>query len=275
MFSLFLLLSIFGQLVEQMMPHFVIQRSLYEVRERPSKSYSWQAFMLSNILVEIPWGVLMAVLMFITWYYPVGLDRNAVLTDEVHLRGLMMFLFICAFLIFTSTFCILFIAGISEAETAANVANLAFMLSLIFCGVLARKESLPRFWIFMYRVSPFTYLVSMMLSTAVADTSIVCAANELLTVQPPAGLTCAAYLTDYVNVAGGYIVNGNATVDCTFCRLATTNAFLEIVSTPFSEAWRNFGLIFVYIAFNVVGALGIYWWMRVPKKINSEKDKKA
>jgi ATP-binding cassette subfamily G (WHITE) protein 2 (PDR) len=275
MFSLFLLLSIFGQLVEQMMPHFVVQRSLYEVRERPSKAYSWQAFMLSNLLVEIPWGFLMAILMFVTWYYPVGLYRNAIPTDEVHLRGFMMFLFIWAFLIFTSTFCILVIAGIPNAETAANLANLAFMLCLIFCGVLVTKNALPRFWIFMYRVSPFTYIISMMLSVAVANTNVVCAANELLTVQPPMGSTCAEYLADYVSVAGGYLIDGNATADCTFCRVDSTNVFLDVVSAPFSEAWRNFGIVFVYIAFNVVSALVIYWLVRVPKKMHSEKEKKV
>lgn len=38
------------------MPNFVVQRSLYEVRERPSKTYSWKVFILSNIVVEIPWS---------------------------------------------------------------------------------------------------------------------------------------------------------------------------------------------------------------------------
>lgn len=37
------------------MPTFVTQRSLYEVRERPSRTYSWIVFMMSNILAEIPW----------------------------------------------------------------------------------------------------------------------------------------------------------------------------------------------------------------------------
>lgn len=60
LFSIFMLFTIFGQLVQQIMPHFVTQRSLYEVRERPSKTYSWKAFMMSNILVEIPWNALMA-----------------------------------------------------------------------------------------------------------------------------------------------------------------------------------------------------------------------
>jgi hypothetical protein len=54
-FSLFMLLSVFGQLAQQIMRNFVTQRSLYEVRERPSKTYSWRAFVLSNIIVEMPW----------------------------------------------------------------------------------------------------------------------------------------------------------------------------------------------------------------------------
>ena len=33
------------------MPKFVVQRSLYEVRERPSKAYSWSAFLIANVLV--------------------------------------------------------------------------------------------------------------------------------------------------------------------------------------------------------------------------------
>jgi ABC-type multidrug transport system ATPase subunit len=56
MFSIFLLLTIFGSLAQQIMPHFVTQRSLYEVRERPSKTYSWKVFILSNIIVELPWN---------------------------------------------------------------------------------------------------------------------------------------------------------------------------------------------------------------------------
>ncbi|KAH6665681.1 BcATRO, ABC transporter [Halenospora varia] len=274
MLSLFMLLSIFGQLVEQQMPNFVTSRSLYEVRERPSKTYSWKAFILSSILVEIPWAILMATLVYVSWYYPVGLHRNAAATNEQDLRGALMFLMMVAYLVFTATFAMLMIAAIPDAETGANISNLMFILCLIFCGVLVTKEKLGAFWIFMYRVSPFTYLVAGMLSTAVANTDIVCAANEILTMQPPSGFTCAEYLTPYIDVAGGYIVNGNATANCGVCPMASTNEFLSYVSAPYSEAWRNFGLMWVYIGFNVVGALALYWVFRVPKKIYSEKEKK-
>ena len=78
LFSIFMAFTIFGQLVQQTMPNFVIQRSLYEVRERPSKTYSWVVFILSSIIVEIPWSVLCATLFFLCWYYPIGYYRNAI-----------------------------------------------------------------------------------------------------------------------------------------------------------------------------------------------------
>ncbi len=93
-----------SQIVQQLMPLFVTQRDLYEVRERPSRTYSWRVFMLSNIVVEIPWTTLMAVLMFFCWYYPIGLYRNAEPTGAVNERGALVFLFVWAFMMFTSTF---------------------------------------------------------------------------------------------------------------------------------------------------------------------------
>ena len=134
LFSLFMLMTIFGNLVQQIMPHFVTQRSLYEVRERPSKTYSWLVFMLSNILVELPWNTLMAVIIFFCFYYPVGMYKNAIPLHQVHERGALMFLFVWVFLIFTSTFTDMMIAGIDTAETAGNLAQLLFSLTLIFCG---------------------------------------------------------------------------------------------------------------------------------------------
>lgn len=141
LFSIFLLFTIFGQLVQQIMPHFVTQRDLYEVRERPSKTYSWKIFMLSNIIVELPWNSLMAVLIFFTWYYPVGFYKNA--GDDVNSRGILMFLLVWAFLLFTSTFTHLIISFNDTAENGGNIANLLFSLCLIFCGVLASKDAMP------------------------------------------------------------------------------------------------------------------------------------
>ncbi|EJT82138.1 hypothetical protein GGTG_02112 [Gaeumannomyces tritici R3-111a-1] len=277
MFAIFNILTVFGQLVQQTMPHFVIQRDLYEVRERPSKVYSWKIFMLSQIIVELPWNTLMAVIMFFCWYYPVGLYRNAILADQVVERGGLMFLYLWIFLIFTSTFTDLMIAGFETAEAGGNIANLLFSLCLIFCGVLASPDTIPNFWIFMYRVSPFTYIVSGMLSIAVANTRVNCAANEFMHFDPPQGSTCAQYMGIYANATGGYLESGteSRTSDCSLCPIGDTNIFLKGVRSSYDDRYRNFGLLFVYVAFNIAAALFVYWLVRVPKKkLTGDKKKK-
>ncbi|KAF1808725.1 ABC drug exporter AbcA [Eremomyces bilateralis CBS 781.70] len=266
MFAIFMLMNLLPQLTQQIMPHFVTQRALYESRERPSKAYSWKAFMLANILVEIPWNTLMAGIIFVSWYYPIGMYRNAQYADQTDERGAMMFLYIWIFLLFASTFADLIIAGIEDAEAGAGLANLLFSLCLIFCGVLASPAQLPRFWIFMYRVSPFTYLIDGLLSVGVANTFVTCAENELLHFDPPSGQTCEEYLDLFKKANGGNILNPGATADCSFCAIDSTNTFLTGVSSSYDHRWRNFGILWVYIIVNVAGALGLYWLARVPKK---------
>ncbi|OSS53650.1 hypothetical protein B5807_01076 [Epicoccum nigrum] len=274
MFGIFMLMTIFGQLVQQIMPHFVTQRSLYEVRERPSKAYSWKAFMLSNIIVELPWNSLMAVLIFFCWYYPIGLYRNAQPTDEVAYRGFQLFLFTWMFLLFTSTFTHMVIAGLDSAETGGNIANLMFSLCLVFCGVLATPASFPRFWIFMYRLSPFTYLVSGLLATGLARSTVHCAENEFVAFQPPQGSTCGAYMADYIKGAGGYIVDPKATENCSFCAVESTDVFLAQLSSNYDDVWRNFGILWVYVIFNIFAALALYWLIRMPKNKKEKADDK-
>ncbi|KAF2225760.1 ABC drug exporter AbcA [Elsinoe ampelina] len=265
MFGIFMLLTIFSQLVTQIMPLFVTQRALYEVRERPSKTYSWQAFMMAQILAEIPWSLIAATLLFFCWYYPIGLYANASVTGTVTERGAQMWLFIVVFILFASTFAHMIIAGVESAENGGNIANLLFSLSLLFCGVLRGPNALPGFWIFMYRVSPFTYLVSGLLSTAVKDGNVSCADNEFLRFPPPSGSTCMEYMQPYMNQAGGYLADNNAVDQCQFCPIQSTNTFLNAVSISPNNTWRDFGILWAYIIFNVSAAVFLYWLIRVPK----------
>jgi ATP-binding cassette subfamily G (WHITE) protein 2 (PDR) len=131
------------------MPRFVIQRSLYEVRERPSKAYSWIAFLVANIFVEIPYQIVLAVLMWISWYFAI-FGKN----QDNETRGLML-LFVVQFMVFTSTFAHMIIAAMPDAETAGNIATLLFSLMLTFNGVLQSPSALPGFWIFMC-ISPLS-----------------------------------------------------------------------------------------------------------------------
>lgn len=117
----------------------------------------------------------------------------------------------------------------------------------------------------MYRVSPFTYLISSLLSTGVANTEVNCSQIELLTFKPPSGMTCGDYMTPYIQMAGGAVSNPQATEACQFCTLADTNVFLQSVVSDFGERWRNLGIVWAYIAFNVIATCLLYWLARVPK----------
>lgn len=267
LYAVFMLISIFTTFCNQIVPSFLAQRALYEVRERRSRTFSWQVFMLSNILVELPWNSIMAVLVFVSWYYPIGLHQNAIVADQTAERGALMFLFILGFMLFAGTFTHMIIAGVETGEATGAIINLLFSFSLIFCGVLATPEVLPGFWIFMYRVSPLTYFVSGILSVGLANAPITCSTEELLRFSPPAASNCQDYLTDYMDAFGGYLLpeSMNSTTECMFCTGSDTNVFLKSVSSEYQDRWRNFGIVWAYIVFNAVAAIGLYWLARVPK----------
>nr|A0A1V0QSE4.1 RecName: Full=ABC-type transporter eriD; AltName: Full=Erinacine biosynthesis cluster protein D [Hericium erinaceus]ARE72241.1 ABC-transporter [Hericium erinaceus] len=276
MYSVFMGLTVFGNLVNQIMPHFVTQRSLYEVRERPSRAYSWVVFMLSNVLGELPWNTLAGVVLFFCWYYPVGMYRNAEVTHAVTERGGLMFLLIWQFMLFTSTFAHMLIAGVDSDVTGGNIASLLFSLTFLFCGVLAGPSgpnAFPRFWIFMYRLSPFTYLVEAMVSVGVANAPAFCSDIEVRHFEPPSGETCGQYLQQYMSVNDGSLANPNATADCQFCQQTTTNSFLTGIHSSYAHRWRNFGFLWVFILFNIGMAVFFYWLARVPKGSRVKKQK--
>lgn len=134
MFGVFLFLTIFSQVVNQMFSVFVEHRTQYESRERPSKSYAWLPFMLANILVETTWNSFMGILSFIVWYFPIGLYRNAEYTNQVHERGITIFLFVWVFFILATSFSFMCIAGLPNPEAAGGIFALIFIMMFAFCG---------------------------------------------------------------------------------------------------------------------------------------------
>lgn len=266
MFATFLLLTVFSHIIQQYMPQFIMQRTLYEARERPSNVYSWRVFLLSQFIVELPWNILIAAIMYSCWYYPIGLFRNAQPTGQEAERSILMFLFILNFLLFTSTFAILVISAFDTAEAGVNFAGLLYTLCLIFCGVLTSPSSLPAFWKFMYRASPLTYLISGVLATGLANIDIDCADDELLRLEPPVNQTCGQYLFPYDKSSGGSVRNPSAKENCLYCPTETSNTFLASVNSYYADRWRNYGILWAFIIFNVFAAMLVYWVARVPKK---------
>jgi ABC-type multidrug transport system permease subunit len=153
-FAIFLLMTIFTNLDQQIIPHFTAYRRIFQIREGPSKMYSWVAFLVANVAVEMVWQTIMSLILFACWYYPIGMHRNGIPTGDVSGRSALVFLFIWSFMQFRLSLSYLVVAGMESAATAVNIDQLLYSLSLIFCGVLARPSMLRRFWEF--NVSRYT-----------------------------------------------------------------------------------------------------------------------
>jgi ATP-binding cassette subfamily G (WHITE) protein 2 (PDR) len=257
-FFVFMLTTMFTTLVQQIQPLFVTQRALYEVRERPSKAYSWKAFLMANIIVEIPYQILTGVIVFGCAYYPVVGIQDSV-------RQILVLLFIIQFFIYASAFAHMCIAAFPDVQTAGAIVTLLVMFSLIFCGVLQTPNALPGFWIFMYRVSPFTYWIGGIVSTILHGRPITCSSSELSVFDPPSGQTCGEYLQPYLSLAPGQLENPNATEQCQYCSLTVADQYMAQSNIYWSERWRNFGIMWAFVIFNIFVATLSYYMFRVAK----------
>ncbi|OAP57126.1 hypothetical protein AYL99_07863 [Fonsecaea erecta] len=257
-FAIYMLNATFSTVANQIMSRFLPQRALFEVRESPSKMYSWPVFLMANILVEIPYQIILSVVVWACWYFPVfGLHHDSTTRT-------LMWAFCLQFLLFGSTWAQMLIFTMPSTETAAALSTILFTLTLQFNGVLQPPSALPGFWIFMYRVSPFTYLIGGWAGTGLANRAVVCAKNELAVFDPPSGQTCGQYLSAYLKGgAPGSLLNPAATASCEYCPIRSANQFLAASSIEPSDKYRNLGILFAYIAFNIVAAIFLYYIFRV------------
>ncbi|KAK8017797.1 hypothetical protein PG993_014123 [Apiospora rasikravindrae] len=260
LFGVFMITTIFQTLVGQIQPFFVTQRSLYEVREKPSKAYSWKAFIAANILVEIPYQIFAGILLFACVYYPVaGIQSSD--------RQVLVLLYIIQFFIYAGTVAQMTVAAMPDTQSAGAIVTLLVMMSLMFCGVLQSPANLEAtgFWIFMYRLSPFTYWVGGIVATELHGRAVECAPSEMSVFSPPSGQTCSEYLEKYLSVAPGKLQNPDATADCNYCSLTVADEFMAGVGISWDDRWRNFGIVWAYVFFNIFVTVLVYYVFRVAK----------
>ena len=69
-------------------------------------------------------------------------------------------------------------------------------------------------------------------------------------------------------------MNGSATSNCEYCSLSVADQFLASVNIKYDEIWRNFGLMWVYIVFNIFIVVVTYYLFRV-RRWDSDSMKKS
>ncbi|KAG2034501.1 ABC-2 type transporter-domain-containing protein, partial [Suillus americanus] len=235
LFSIFLTTVLSVPITQQLQSVYIDIRSIYEVRERPSRMYYWSALATSQILVEIPWNIFCSSLFFVCWYWSVGFA-----TDRV---GYTYLMYGIVFPLYYTTIAEAVGAMAPNAVIASLLFSTVFSFVVMFNGVLQPFRVLG-WWTWMYRVSPFMYLVEGLLGQAIGGQLINCASIELVQINPPSGLSCATYMDPFISFAGGYLTNPDAATECLYCPYRTTDEFMfSSFNILYSHHWRNTGIV--------------------------------
>ncbi|RAH81725.1 hypothetical protein BO86DRAFT_399560 [Aspergillus japonicus CBS 114.51] len=157
------------------------------------------------------------------------------------------------FFVFSATVSQATAAGLHDALTAVNIANLLFTLCQLLCG-------------------PRHLLHGRMVGAALADAPLRCAAVDLLHIPWPTAAqnhstaSCGTYLAPYIQRAGGRVLRPNTTAaageNCIFCPVTDMNTMLAQLGIEVGMRWRDLGPFAVYLIMNIAGIFGLYWLTR-------------
>ncbi|KAI9428628.1 pleiotropic drug resistance ABC transporter [Lactarius indigo] len=123
-FAVFMSLLVSSPLSNQIQGPFIETRRVYEIRERPSRMYSWTALVTAQILGELPLNIIGSSIFFLIWYGLVGFPSSPI---------------------------------------GAQMSSFFFSFVIIFDGVLQPYKHLGG-WKWMYRTSPYSYLMEGLLA---------------------------------------------------------------------------------------------------------------
>lgn len=257
LFAIFMGTIVSVPLANQLQVPFIDMRNVYEIRERPSRMYAWTALVTSQILAEVPWNIVGSSLFFLCWYWTVGFPTSR--------GGYTYLLYAVVNPVYYTTIGQAVAAMSPNTEIAALLFSFLFSFVVTFNGVLQPFRELG-WWRWMYRLSPYTYLIEGLLGQAIGRQTISCSDVELVQVNPPAGQTCGAYLGPFITNAGGYITNPDASEACLYCPYRTTDQFLvNSFNIEWGHRWRNIGFMWAFIAFNIFAIYAFTYIFRINK----------
>ncbi|KAL0960159.1 hypothetical protein HGRIS_011794 [Hohenbuehelia grisea] len=255
LFAIFMGTILAAPLSNQLQVPFIKMRDIYEIRERPTRMYSWSALVASQILAELPWNIFASSLYFLCWFWTVGFQNDR--------AGYTYLMYGVIFPLYYTTFAQATASLVPTPELAAIAFSFLFSFVITFNGVM-QPFRLLGWWQWMYRLSPFTYLIEGLLGQAIGQQSITCSPLEFVSVNPPSGQTCGQFFESYISNFGGYLQNSDATTACEFCSVSSTDVLMEANFNVFySHRWRNVGLLLAYVVFNVAAIFSFTYLFRV------------
>jgi ATP-binding cassette subfamily G (WHITE) protein 2 (SNQ2) len=244
MFTVFLIITIPPTVVNAVVPKFFTNMALWQAREYPSRIYGWVAFTTAQVVAEVPWAILSAVIYFVIWYYPTGLPTDSSTAGYVFLMTMLFFLFQASWGQWITAFAPSF-------TVISNVLPFFFVMFSLFNGVVRPYSELPVFWRYwMYYVNPSTWWIGGVLAATLAGQPIECAESETAVFDPPPGQSCTQYAGAFAQSSGGYLLQPDATSNCMMCPYSEANSYLATLNISPEDKWRDFGIFLVFVATN-------------------------
>lgn len=185
------------------------------IREASSRIYSPYVFAIAQLIGEVPYSILCATVYWVLMVYPMHFGQGA-----TGLNGTGFQLMMVIFMEFFGVSIGQLIAALSPTIQIAVLFNpfVSIVLAL-FCGVTIPYPNMAKFWRdWLYQLTPYTRLLSAMLSTELHGLVIQCASDEFNMFNPPADQTCQDWAGDFVNAFGGYLDNPLANASCLYCQ---------------------------------------------------------
>ncbi|KAJ1715497.1 ABC multidrug transporter [Aspergillus flavus] len=243
-FSCFLVLMLVPEFINAISMRFIMNRDIWKAREGPSGVYGWVAFCTAQIVSEIPYAIISAVVFYVLYYFIVGLP----LGFAAGYSFLMFFLF---FLFATSWG--QWIAALSaDSMVAATLMPFFIIMCELFNGILQPHENMPVFWKYtMYYATPFTYWIGGVLTAVLRGMPVICDSSELTMFESPPNMTCAEYAGPWLAEHGvGYLSNPDDTSKCGYCKYSYGDDYLSGIGLDSSKIWPYFGIFLAFVISN-------------------------
>lgn len=185
------------------------------IREASSRIYSPYVFAIAQLIGEIPYSILCAIVYWVLMVYPMHFGQGATGVNGTGFQ-LMIVIFMELFGVSIGQL----IAALAPSVQIAVLFNpFISMVLALFCGVTIPYPNMAHFWkSWLYQLVPYTRTLSAMLSTELHGLVIQCASDEFNVFNPPTNQTCQDWAGDFVNAFGGYLDNPTATAACRYCQ---------------------------------------------------------
>ncbi|KAI0273384.1 pleiotropic drug resistance ABC transporter [Gloeopeniophorella convolvens] len=251
-----------GLIIPQLEPVFLNNRRTF-IREASSRIYSPYVFAIGQLLGEIPYSVLCAIIYWVIMVYPMHFGQGSAGLNGTGFQLLVILI--------TEMFAVTLgqlIASITPGIQIASLFTPPVMIILSsFCGVTVPYPAMGKFWrSWLYQLDPFTRMLASMLSTELHGLSITCKPEEFATFNPPSGQTCVAWAGDFVNAVSGYLDNPNDTSSCRYCQYKVGDEYFLPLNIRYSHRWRDVGIYFCFFVFNFIATVIASRYLRFAKR---------